>query len=317
VTRVDRLCVLVYLSIAIATAFADLRMRAYPLHVVQTYIPGVINGTEEAPGLYRVLAPFMIDGLARATGTSLQTIWYATRLLWFFAAYCAIHLYLRAWFPPESALTGVALTAAILPLLFTNSWAHPDHIPELALFTLAAWTIATGREGMFAIALALAALNRETSVFLLLLYFLAKPLRVPHILMTGLWAGEWFLIYGGLRYVRGFHHYEYWQLGRNFQFLKLLPANFDPFYRAYAYFGLFAFGPMIYLSTKARNAPLFVRRAVWVVPVFVAVALVFSSIIESRIFTPLFPLTLPAVMFCLVPPIPRSGEVSCAHKSPA
>src|SRR5262245_10795457 len=71
-TQGDRWFLLLYLSPALPTAFADLRMRAYPAKVVQSYIPGIVNGTEEAPGIYRVLAPFLVYHLSRLTGASLQ-----------------------------------------------------------------------------------------------------------------------------------------------------------------------------------------------------------------------------------------------------
>jgi hypothetical protein len=309
-TQRDRWCLLLYVSLAVATSFADLRMRAYPAKVVQTYIPGIVNGTEEAPGRYRVLAPFLVYDLARLSGASLQAVWYVTRLLWFLAAYVAIHFYLRTWFDTGPAFAGVALTAGTLPLLFTNSWAHPDHIPELALFTAGALAIARGRDVMFAILLALASLNRETAVFLVLLYAIAAPLSRARLLRAAAFALEWLVIYVSLRYARGLQHYEYWQLVRNLEFLKLLPPAFDPYYRAYAYFGLVAIGPMAYLALKA-DGPLFMRRALLVVPVFVAVAFLFSSIVESRIFTPVLTLVLPGVIFYLFAPIPRSGELPC------
>ena len=53
-----------------------------------------------------------------------------------------------------------------MPLTYTNSWPHPDHIPELALFTLACLAVARGHDGWFAAALIVASLNRETSAFL-------------------------------------------------------------------------------------------------------------------------------------------------------
>ena len=309
-TQRDRWCLLLYLTLAVATSFADLRMRAYPARVVESYIPGIVGGTEEAPGLYRVLAPYLVYDAAKITGASLQSVWYATRLLWFVAAYLAIHVYLRVWFDAGPAFAGVALTAATLPLLFTNSWAHPDHIPELALFTAGAWAIARQRDLLFAVLLAFASLNRETAVFLVVLYLVAAPWSRSHLLRSALFGGEWFLIYAGLRLARGFHSYDFWQLGRNLEFLKLLPSTYDPYYRAYAYFGVIAFGPMVYLAARAA-APLFVRRALLVVPVFVAVAMTFSSIVESRIFTPLYALLLPGVMFALFAPIPRSGDLPC------
>lgn len=307
--RKDYWCVLLYVTLAVATGFADLRMRAHTDQVTKSYIPGVVAGTESAPGRYRVLAPFLIDGAARVAGTSLESTWYVTRLLSIFLAYCTIHAYLRTWFPPEAALAGVALTAATLPLTFTNSWPHPDSMPELALFTLGALAIARRADGLFAVTLAAAALNRETSAFLVLLYLVAAPLTRNRGVRAAIFGVEWCAIYAGLRLARGLQHYEYWQGGRNLSDLSLLPGTYDPYYRAYAYFAVVLFGPMLYLALKARGAPLFVRRALLVVPGFVVVAFAFSSIIESRIFTPLYSLVLPGVLFGLfVPAGPKDAS---------
>lgn len=298
----DLWCVLLYITFAVAIGFADLRMRAHTDNVVKNYIPGVVAGTESAPGLYRVLAPFTIDGLARATGVSLFNVWLATRLAFIFAAFCSLHMYLRTWFEPEAALAGVATAAATLPLTFTNSWPHPDHMPELALFTLGAAAIARRRDGFFAIGLALAALNRETSVFLVILYAVAEQWTKPRLLRIAAFGAEWLAIYAGLRALRGLRHYDYWQADRNLTDLGLLPDAFDPYYRAYAYFAFVLFGPMIWLALRPRTAPLFVRRALLVVPLVGAIAFMFSNIIESRIFTPLYPLVLPGMMFALFEP---------------
>ncbi len=296
-SRSDGWCLLLYVTLAVATGFADLRMRTHTDHVVKVYIPAVVSGTENAPGKYRVFAPMLIDGLARATGASLETTWYVTRLLGIFLAYAIFHVYLRTWFSPPAALAGVSTVAASLPLTFTNSWPHPDSIPELALFTLGAMAIARGRDLLFAVTLACAALNRETSVFLVLLYLVAEPLSRPRLLRATVFGAEWFAIYAGLRVLRGLQHYDYWQAARNWAELELLAPNYDPYYRAYAYFVVVLFGPMIYMALKAKDAPRFVRRALLVVPCFIAVAFVFSSIIESRIFTPLYPVVVPAAMF--------------------
>lgn len=301
-TRTDVYCILLYLSLAIATGFADLRMRPHTGKVVTEYIPGVVANTEYAPGTYRVLAPLVVDKAASLTGASLQNTWYVTRLLFIFAAFCCLHVYLRTWFTPATTLAGVALTAGTLPLTFTNSWPHPDSIPELALFALGAMAIARQKDLLFALVLPLAALNRETSAFLVLLYAVARPITRGHVLRTAAFGLEWFAIYAGLRAMRGIRHYDYWQAARNWSDLGLLPDNYDPYYRAYAYFVVFLFGPMLYLALRAlreRDAPLFVRRALLVVPCFVAVGFMFSNIIESRIFTPLYVMVLPAALFAM------------------
>jgi len=201
---------------------------------------------------------------AAATGASLEATWYASRLVFIFVAFCAVHFYLRTWFAPEHAFAGVTLTSATLPLTFTNSWPHPDSMPELALFTLGAMAIARKADAWFGVVLLLAALNRETSAFLVLLYFVTRPMTRAHVLRTAAFGVEWFAIYAGLRAIRGLHHYDYWQAARNWADLGLLPANYDPYYRAYAYFVVALFGPMLYLALRApvlREMPLFPRRA--------------------------------------------------------
>ena len=153
-------------------------------------------------------------------------------------------------------------------------------------------------DGIFAVTLAAAALNRETSAFLVLLYAV-QPSRPGRTLRTAVFGLEWFAIYAGLRLLRGLQHYDYWQARRNLSDLALLPGNYDPYYRAYAYAVVVLFGPMLYLALKAADPPPFIRRALIVVPVFAAIAFTFSSIIESRIFTPLYPLILPGLIFWL------------------
>jgi hypothetical protein len=302
-TRKDHWCLFLYLTLAVATGFADLRMRAYPQRAATEFAPAVVANTEHAPGKYRVLAPFLDHYLARLFGAAPQTVWYVTRLAWIFLAYAIFHAYLRTWFPPEAALTGVAIVAASLPLTFTNSWAHPDHFPELALFTLGAMMIARRADWLFAVALGAAALNRETSVFLVLLYLVAEPITRGRAIRAAVFGLEWFILYVGVRVWRGLEHYDYWQAVRNLADLSIpLPDVYDPYYRAYAYFALVLFGPMIFVAFRAGQlggAPRFIRQAPLVIPGLVLVAFLFSNIIESRIFTPVYALVLPLCLFSL------------------
>jgi hypothetical protein len=295
---------------ALATGFVDLRVRGYPTLPYAKFIPSVVDGTADAPERYRILIPFLVQFLGNATGISSSALWYTTRLASILIAYLILYWYLRTWFLPQSSLLGVAIVAATLPLTFTNSWAHPDHIPELALSTLGCWLIATGRTVWFALCLAIATLNRETSAFLIVLFAIVSPVSKRHILLTVSLALEWTAIYAGLRLWRGYESYALWQASRNLGFLKLLPAAFDPYYRAYAYFGLALLGPLCFVATRNRSRqPFFVRRALYVVPVMALVVFCISSIIETRVFTPFYPIALPGVMFGLNVPINETEPV--------
>lgn len=292
-----------YLLLAIALGFVDLRMRRFPEHGMQKYVPTVVSGSAEAPGLYRVLSPYALDWTVKATGADPMSIWHLSRLVGFFGAWLALHAYLRTWFSVSGAMFGTTLAAAALPLTFTNSWAHPDHVPELLLFTLGCLAIARGQDLWFAVLLALATLNRETAAFLVPLYALAAPLTRTRVVKSALFGGLWAAIYVGLRVARGFQSYDVWQLWRNIEFLKLLPPPYDPYARAYAWFGLALLGPLLMLALATRREqPDFVRRAIWVTPIVVGVCFTLSSIVETRIFTPLLPILLPGVMWTLVQP---------------
>jgi hypothetical protein len=306
-----RLWVMIAL-VAFSSAYIDLRVRAHPGRAYAEYIPGVMAGTEEAPGRYRILAPWIVDTFSRVTGWTPQSSWHITRALWFGAAWVGFQLYLETWFAPIVAFGGMALAAALLPMTYTNSWAHPDHIPELALITWGCLAIARGKDAWFAVALALAAFNRETSVLLVLVYFLARPLTLPHLMRSAMVGGLWTAIYIGLRVWRGFAHYDYLQWGRNIEFLKLLPPNYDPYYRMYAWFVVILIVALTIAAWPAlvsRSTPRPVLAAAAAVPVLLVIGVVFSSIIETRIFTPVLPLMLPALMFAIDRPIPRPGEL--------
>lgn len=286
-----------YLAMATALGFADFRMRAHQERAALEFIPTVVAGSADAPERYRVLMPFVIHALAGGERESLPPVWLAVRLVSFFAACVALHWYLITWYDTIGAVAGTAITMALLPLTFTNSWAHPDHIAELALFTAAAAALARERFGMFVVGVVIAALNRETAVFLVFLCTAVSWSRKGWIVRVAAAGTAFAAVYLALRVWRGWVHYDYWQFWRNVEFLKLLPEAYDPYYRAYAWFFVVAFTPLLVLAIRAgKEAPLFARRALLVVPVFLVVAVTLSSIIETRIFTPLFTLMIPATV---------------------
>lgn len=291
---------IVLLLLSVASGFADLRMRSYPTRSFSEFIPRVVAGTADAPERYRVLVPFAVDGFRRVTGLEPAGAWHLTRLALFFLGYLVFFIYLRTWFSPTVAMFGTALVAGTWPLTLTNSWAHPDHVAELVLFTAGCLAIAQQRTGWLIATFVVATLNRETAVFLIPTYIVAERISASRFAVACLLGGLWVAIYAGLRFWRGFVPYDYLQVVRNLDFLKLLPENYDPYYRAYAYFGLLLFGGLLAIAIHdAGPKPPFIARVLWVVPLFGAVAFTISSIIETRIFTPLYPLIMPAVMSAL------------------
>jgi hypothetical protein len=296
-------------TLVVASGFTDFRIRQSPEYAYTEYIPRVIDRSYGAPAIYRVLVPYANTWIGTQTGWSPALVWHLTRLAWFALAYAAIYALIRTWFSSAGSLGAVCAVAATLPLTYTNSWAHPDSIPELALFTLGCLCVVRGLDLWFVLVLIVAALNRETAAFLVAAYAFGRSLTWPHAWRTALVAGIWFAIFVGLRLWRGVEHYDYWQLTRNLEFMKLLPPVYDLYKRFYAWFLVILAGPAcLIVAMNWRSVPSPARRLLATAVPTVVVALLFSSIIETRIFIPLYPLLLPAVMFALLEPKPNTGE---------
>jgi hypothetical protein len=297
------LVVLLYLAVATAAGHVDYHIRAYPERGFAEYTPGLLAGTEHPPGRYRVLAPYLYEGLRQATGLEPRSAWIVFRWLSLLGALFAAHAYLGAWFRRGPSVAGTLLMTVLLPLTFTNSWAHPDHLLELGLFTLACACLARGWTAWFAVALVANALNRETSAFLVPLFLLSGAIDRRRLEATAAMALLWASTYVGLRAWLGFQPYDPWQWTRNLEFLALLPANYDLYYRAYAWFVVIMLLPLVAATAVAwPSLPRMVRVGGAVItPVFLVTAMLFSSVIETRIFTPLLPLVAPAVVFALFP----------------
>lgn len=314
-SRQDRLALVVYISVAIAIGFTDYRVRPgfQQDYGLVKYIPGVLDGTYGPPANYRVLAPYSIDLFIRFTGLPPLIGFVVARLLVIYAALVTTHLYLRHWYSAAASVGGTLGVAALLPLTFTDGWAHPDSFPELFLFTLGCLLIARKQDVVFLFVLVLATLNRETAAFLVLLwasYRLAGDRSHATIGWAAGYALTWALVFAGLRWYRGLQHYDYVMLRENWEGLKPAGAEFDPYRRVFGLFWLVLLAAPVWLAVKAalaHEAPTFMRRALLVAGAFLLTCCTISKVIEARIFLPMFPLLLPAVVSVFTPP-ERRGE---------
>ena len=75
-----------YLAVATALGFVDYHVRPHPEDGFTKYSPSVVAGTAEAPGRYRILAPYALEGLRRLTGLPPRENWVAFRWLCLFGA---------------------------------------------------------------------------------------------------------------------------------------------------------------------------------------------------------------------------------------
>jgi hypothetical protein len=312
----DRQAWLLYVALAIAIGFVDYRVRPGNLQTypVTTYMPGVIAGTYGAPADYRILAPLSIQWFTRLTGLDPLLGYVVSRVIVIYVSCLALHAYVRHWFGTGAAVAATLGVAALLPLTFTNGWANPDAFLELALFTFGCLLVAQKRDAWFLGLLVVASLNRETAVFLVVLwacYRLPDGWRreAPRL---ALYLGAWAAVYAGLRWARGFQTYELWMLRENIASLAIAPAGYDPYRRIFGLFWILFLAAPAWLAVRASRlpgTPAFMRRSLPAAAAFVLTCCLISKVIEARIFMPAIPLLLPAVVRAFAEPDAADSHV--------
>jgi hypothetical protein len=299
------IAVVFYLTVALGMGFADHRMRRFPEHVITNFMPGVLAGSYGAPDIYRPLSPWIFTKFAELTGWTPLVSFLVLRGITIFGSLVATHLLLRTWFSAATSLGATLGVAALMPLTFTNSWAHPDTFVELLIFSLGCRAVALRQNVWFGVVLAIGMLNRETTGFLTLLWAADRwtDRRRPGTWLTAVSYGSIVVgAYAGLRWLRGFQHYRYWMLPENLRAVQLLPAGFDPYLRIAGIFWLALLAVPAGLSIwtiRDPEAPAFMRASVMTAGALLIVSLMLAAIIEVRVLTPLFALLAPPMVWAV------------------
>lgn len=317
-----------YLAIATAVGFVDFRVRPAITfeHVFRVYVPAVLNGTEAPPARYRVLAPHAFAAVARLMGVDavgsatsddpelqrrLRDAWFVFRWLCLVAALVAGHVLFRTWFDIGPAVAGNAFAVLLLWLTFSGGYGHPDHLMELLLFTLGCACVARGWDLGFVAVLAISAVNRETSAFLLPLFLLARAFDRRHLTWTAVAAVVWVGVTLSLRWRLGWVPYDPLRAAENFTAMTAPSPEIvvrDLYYRLFPWFFVILVVPvLIAIGLSWARQPRYSRVAAGIVtPALLLTGFLFSNVIESRIFTPVIPLLVPGLLFALFPAPSRS-----------
>lgn len=299
----------------------DLRDPTYSLALQQH----IIFGDAGSPYRYRVLVPWLLEAGARAFafgGPPEVAFLRASGIydcLALIAQLLSLYALVRQWFSPLRSLVGVAFTSGATLVTFGYFAYQPWSILEVAFFSLGFVLAFRGQWGWVGVVSVLAALNRETGVFLPLALLLAS-LHAPvsfsmDFLRSAANRRETRLafsylvlstaIFAGLRPVRGLAPPAD-ELG------AVIARNLDPDNLLAAGMILFAFlgfGWFFAVGGVSR-APMFVRRVARVVPWYLAAFAVWGWWREARILTSLYPILIPLVLaYCYgAPAIQPDGE---------
>ena len=185
---IDRVSLAVILSAAAAIGYEYTYMVNLPnRYACMKLHTQIIERQSDAPYRYRVLVPYVMQGFIYAglpfmSYTRAFNIVYASYavgacflLLWM------LFMYVRLWFTREQTLIGVLFVASTIFVPFFDHYFQPWSLLEPALYAAALLAIHDRRYYRLAVLTLLASLNRETGVFLPLLFLLVGIGRLSAI----------------------------------------------------------------------------------------------------------------------------------------
>ncbi|MBF0369881.1 MAG: hypothetical protein HQL52_10520 [Magnetococcales bacterium] len=311
---------LTYGSVYFFLALINLRLK---LILTDDYFNGSLESNHELlmkfqyinneqSRLFQFLIPESFHNLL---GFTIREAYILQRGLFIFLVFLAFHLYLRHWFRAGGAFSGVLFLAAIMPLSYFNDL--QESTPLLLLtFLLGLWAIREEETIGFMVALALGSLNNETMLFLPGVYFLfhfrgfARSALLGLVSRTAMVALPGFLVVGLIRYhnrhlpvVAAFEELEVSPWVENTtQLMSQLSLPFIYYWWGGFLSFLFLFGAFwIFSFRKMADKPRFVRRSMWIVPIFVWLHFMMAEVDEVRLFLPLAFVIIPSALFFLMP----------------
>lgn len=284
---------LLYLGFGVASAIVWMRIAA--LGSLGGWHADMIGSIAPAPNQYRPLAPWIAEAIRLVLpGDDLVTAYVVLRGVVTGITFYFFDRYLRTWFSPAVAAGGTFALAAVLPFTYLAVVQESDPI-NLLVFTLAFWAMVRGRELYLVPLLLIGTLNRESTAMLAAVYFLGnlgvRPLREV-IARSALFTACWGLVYGGLRLFYGYRAYycEVVMWDHNV-------ASPGPTLQVLLLFGVI----WILGIAGARSGPLLLRRALLLLPFYLALHYVIALVHEVRLFLPWAPVVIPLAWFALYP----------------
>lgn len=295
-------CLIVPLSLLLSDGYY-LRVEKPNYEARVALHQAIIDGTAESPYRYRVLIPYLAEGLTRLAvhlnipyREAFEASYFVITWVSLLAFLSALYLWSREWLSPNEALIGLLFCGATLPITFKDHYFQPWTFTEPALFTFGLIAITRGNGVALLVVMLFYSLMRETALYLVLAMGALAPMwRSPkHASMAvlALLAGVWALSFIGLRLVLGAApHVETLTeiVGRN---LRSLPKMLLGFY--------LMFGFLLCAWYRGRHGVSHRERRMLLLALLILVPLLVWGVwYEMRIYVVLYPVVIPPAMIAL------------------
>lgn len=272
----------------------------------------ILSRIAPSPYRYRVLLPLAAHGAGIAAPaaelpqhkgtlaayTGIQFVSLASGLIGFF-------FFLGRWFSSKEALIGALFIASMMPMTFLHYYFQPWGHFEFPLYVAGMWFALDGRFSAMLLVVIIASFNRETGIFLPLIYWLAHPLgpaSTKAFLQAGVLGAISTGIFVALRVVLGLAPHIGAERTDAWTFrLKFNLTDPISIFSVVLFFGIL----WILMLKDWEYKPIQVRRTAAFLPVFFVVHLFASHIREVRYFLELAPIVMPLSLHSLFGPSAR------------
>jgi len=281
------------------------------------YQLGILNHTAIAPFRYRVLVPYLTEGWIQILSFFFSFSYRKSFVLAYaFFDFAAIFLllatlfhYLKKWFSEERSLIGTLFAAGTMAVALRNHCFQPWSLLEPSLFTLGLLFIYKRRWILFSFLILLSALIRETTLFIPFLFLVTcvdfKSVRP--LLLFGFFLSLWLIVAALLRHFYSMEAYPYHALGSlgyDVTFPQVWERNTEKFHFRAAIVHMSFFLGFFWLFAVAgfrRAAHPFLKKAVYILPIYFFPWVTYGTWFEVRLLMPLYPILIPLGLSYLYP----------------
>jgi hypothetical protein len=254
----------------------------------------------------RLLQWVIPQGIMKFTHLQVPQAYMVQRFIFIFLAFLCFHYYLRKWLSPGESFAGVAFLAAVMPITYQGDLQESAPLLML-LFVLGLWTIRENNTLLLELVMLVGCITNETMLILPALYFFyhfrwvhPKDVNSRTALEFFKLAGKTvliallpFAIAAAIRYItRDRPHLGgdiiLWSTNIKMVWHAIRTFNAFELYRTYYLFFILLFSIFwLYALLGYRTSGLFLQRASWIIPLFLAIHFITGKIEESRQMIPL------------------------------
>jgi hypothetical protein len=262
----------------------------------------ILNHTARTPDRYRWLAAWVVEVPTRLVSrvTPYERAYDRVSLVFYLAAIVgmlwSLFAFLRVWFGDEPALVAALVAACTIRITMRQHDYAPNSYLEPTFVALVLLAILHRRHLWLGVLIAIATFNRETAIFLVMLYLMTSDWSREALGRTVIYGAIWAAVYAVVRLVSGDAE-RYWTIAlvfrTNMAQPQLAAANITML------LGVF----WLLAALGWTRAPAFIRKSAWIVPVYLITVAVWGIWWEVRLLMPLYPVLFALALSYLYQPL--------------